>query len=41
MAIDFDVFGAFVENLIGCNLDGRLIITVHGCRLCVRDTNIL
>lgn len=30
MAIEFDMFGSFMENGVGCNVKGGLIITMHG-----------
>jgi len=33
VAINFDVLGAFMKDLIGSYLKGRFVVTVHGYRL--------
>ena len=41
VAINFDMFGTFVEYRIARDLDGGLIITIKGSWLNERNTKIL
>lgn len=41
MAIDFSVFGAFVEGWVICNVNSIFVVTVHDSRRCEIDLKIL
>jgi len=41
VAVYFNAIGAFMKNLIGGNLNGRLVVTVESCRLGKRKMEIM